>query len=81
MICFCVRWVFICTPFCYMQICFSGILIFGVWCGKIIMPNYKIQNRRVFLPRGYYTLLRSYYEFDKNANSISMNAEMLFVLI
>ena len=24
--------------------------------------------------------LRSYYEFDKNANFISMNAEMLFVL-
>ena len=24
--------------------------------------------------------LRSYCEFDKNANSISMNAEMLFVL-
>jgi len=57
------------------------LLIFGVLCGKINMPNYKIQNRRVFLPRGYYTLLRSYYEFDKNANSIGMNAEMLFVLI
>ena len=24
--------------------------------------------------------LRSYYEFDKNANSISMNAEVLYVL-
>ena len=29
-------------------------------------------DQRVFLPRGYYTLLRSYYEFDKNANSIGM---------
>lgn len=66
--------------FCY-AINFWGLLIFQGLCGKINMPNYKIQNRRVFLPRGYYTLLRSYYEFDKNANSIGMNAEMLFVLI
>ena len=34
----------------------------------------------MFRIRGYYSLLLSCYEFDKNANSINMKAEMFFVL-
>ena len=31
------------------------------------------------ITRGYYTLLCSYHEFDKNAKSLGMNAVMLYI--
>ena len=37
-------------------------------------------NKEYFCLRDIIPFLCSYCEFDKNANSISMNAEMLFVL-
>jgi len=50
-------------------------------CGKLGVPNQlNTMNKEYFCPRDNIPFLRSYYEFDKNANSISMNAEMLFVL-
>ena len=45
------------------------------------MPNqFNTMEKEYFCLRDIIPFLRSYYEFDKNANSISMNAEMLFVL-
>ena len=44
------------------------------------MPNQFNTMERVFRLRDIIPFLRLYCEFDKNANSISMNAEMLFVL-
>ena len=45
------------------------------------MPNQlNTTHKEYFCLRDIIPFLCSYYEFDKNANSISMNAEMLFVL-
>ena len=44
------------------------------------MPNQLNTNTKSIFNRDIIPFLCSYYEFDKNANSISMNAEMLFVL-
>ena len=49
--------------------------------GIIKRPNQlNTMNKEYFCLRDIIPFLCSYCEFDKNANSISMNAEMLFVL-
>ena len=61
----------------------SKVLILSYLCVKLIVPNQlNINVGAVYLFKGIIALFFSVFvnEFDKNANSISMNAEMLFVL-
>lgn len=57
------------------------LLIKAEKCDKLIMPNQlNTMDKEYFLPWGYYTLFAFILGFDKNADPISMNAEMLVVL-